>query len=63
VRVDATTGQRASAASKNVILEAFKPGTEPSGHPVVIEGIGTTESGPAVSGGTAPSAGGTGGLY
>jgi penicillin-binding protein 1A len=30
VRIDRMTGQRASAGSDNVILEAFKPGTEPS---------------------------------
>ncbi len=63
VRVDATTGQRASSADKNVIWEAFKPGTEPDGQRVVIEGVGTASEGPAISGGTAPSAGGTGGLY
>jgi len=64
VRVDATTGQRASAGSGNVIWEAFKPGTEPDGKTVVIEGTGVVEEGGSpVSGGTQPSAGGTGGLY
>jgi penicillin-binding protein 1A len=64
VRVDATTGQRASAGAGNVIWEAFKPGTEPNGQTVVIEGTGIVEEGGSpVSGGTQPSAGGTGGLY
>ncbi len=66
VRVDATTGQRASAGSGNVIWEAFKPGTEPNGQTVVIEGSGVVESGGAptsASGGAAPAATGTGGLY
>jgi penicillin-binding protein 1A len=63
VRVDATTGQRASAGAGKVIWEAFKPGSEPNGQSVVIEGVGVADEGPAVSGGTLPSAGGTGGLY
>ena len=63
VRVDATTGQRASASAGKVILEAFKPGTEPTGRSVVIEGVGTSDDGQAVSGGSAPSESGTGGLY
>jgi penicillin-binding protein 1A len=65
VRVDATNGQRASSGSGNVIWEAFKPGTEPNGQAVVIEGAGVLVDGgaPSVSGGALPGAGGTGGLY
>ena len=49
-----------------MIWEAFKPGTEPNGQTVVIEGSGVVESGGAptsASGGAAPAATGTGGLY
>ena len=63
VRVDATTGQRASAGSGNVIWEAFKPGTEPNGQSVVIEGQGVVDMAPTAAGGALPAAGGTGGLY
>jgi penicillin-binding protein 1A len=39
VRVNPETGQRARAGDKNVIYEAFKPGTEPNGEgPVVVAG-------------------------
>jgi penicillin-binding protein 1A len=45
VRVDVTTGQRATSASTKVIYEAFKPGTEPSDTPAgVIEGIGVASA-------------------
>ncbi len=38
VRVDADTGQLASAGDSHVILEAFKPGTIPSGEQQVLDG-------------------------
>ena len=41
VRVDATTGQLARPGDKNVIYEAFKPGTEPTSDalaPAVVRG-------------------------
>jgi penicillin-binding protein 1A len=54
VRVDAATGQLAQPGDRNVILEAFKPDSEPSGRSAVVEGVSADDSGPA---------GGTGGLY
>jgi penicillin-binding protein 1A len=39
VRVDYLTGERATPGASKVILEAFKPGTEPTGQPKVIQGI------------------------
>jgi penicillin-binding protein 1A len=39
VRVDYYSGERASPGTGKVILEAFKPGTEPTGHVNVIQGI------------------------
>ncbi|HEX6119028.1 MAG TPA: penicillin-binding transpeptidase domain-containing protein, partial [Dongiaceae bacterium] len=39
VRVDYYTGERATASSSKVILEAFKPGTEPTGRQNVIQGV------------------------
>jgi penicillin-binding protein 1A len=73
VRVDLKTGQRSSGAG--TILEAFKPGTEPTGQGGVIIGgsgdmFGTTSSTgttpatttPTGTGATTPPAG-TGGLY
>ena len=45
VRVNASTGLVAQRGEKRVILEAFKPGTEP------------TELGPVVDGGYQPGAG------
>jgi penicillin-binding protein 1A len=75
VRVNAATGQLARAGDRNVIYEAFKPGTEPNGEAsVVASGTGITEDeaaaavpGAAATGGlvptrTAPMTG-TGGLY
>jgi penicillin-binding protein 1A len=56
VRLNAETAQPARPGDKNVILEAFKPGTEPTGREVVLDG-GYNPS----TGGTAAS--GTGGLY
>ena len=56
VRINAETGQLARPGDSNVILEAFKPGSEPTGREVVIDG-GYNPS----TGSTAAS--GTGGLY
>ncbi|MBM85923.1 MAG: penicillin-binding protein [Rhodospirillaceae bacterium] len=38
VRIDAETGSLARPGDKNVILEAFKPGTDPKDPPMVIDG-------------------------
>lgn len=54
VRVNGKSGQLAVSGERGVILEAFKPGTVPSGRAQVLEGI-IVESGK-------PSTG-TGGLY
>jgi penicillin-binding protein 1A len=54
VRVNGKTGQLAVPGERGVILEAFKPGTVPSGRAQVLEGV-TVDSG-------TPSTG-TGGLY
>ncbi|MEM7173362.1 MAG: penicillin-binding transpeptidase domain-containing protein, partial [Pseudomonadota bacterium] len=56
VRLNAETGQLASAGDKRVFLEAFKPGNVPQGQSVLIDG-GFNPT----SGGTKAS--GTGGLY
>ncbi len=39
VRVDYYTGERAMPGASKVIWEAFKPGTEPTGHVNVIQGV------------------------
>ena len=39
VRVDYYTGERAAPGAGKVIWEAFKPGTEPTGHVNVIQGV------------------------
>ncbi len=73
VRIQAETGLPARAGDRNVILEAFKPGTEPTGERVVLDGSGpegtstggvsyTGSGGAPVDAGAAPSSG-TGGLY
>jgi len=54
VRVNSASGQLARPGDKSVILEAFKPGTIPTGRTQVLEGISDD--------GGAPLAG-TGGLY
>ncbi len=59
VRVDARTGQRPTADTKYVILEAFKPGTVPTGDGEVLGGKILTGDG--LSSDTAIT--GTGGLY
>ena len=56
VRVNVSTGQLARPGDKDVILEAFKPGTIPSGRSEVLEGQ-------SWSGGDRQPATGTGGLY
>jgi penicillin-binding protein 1A len=40
VRVNPTTGLLARAGERRVILEAFKPGTEPNGKRYVLDGSG-----------------------
>jgi penicillin-binding protein 1A len=59
VRVNARTGLTAQPGEKRTILEAFKPGTEPTLEQRVLDG--SQDDDPAGSGGT-PRAG-TGGLY
>jgi penicillin-binding protein 1A len=39
VRVDYYSGERAQVGAAKIILEAFKPGTEPTGQQSVIQGI------------------------
>ena len=61
VRVNLKTGQRAQPGDDKVILEAFKPGTEPNGQSQVIMGVGVAGSG---SGDTpTPASDSSGGLY
>ena len=57
VRVNATTGLVARKGDRNVILEAFKPGTEPTGEEGVLDG-----SGPLSAAGAGTDSG-TSGLY
>ena len=54
VRVNSATGELALPGERGVILEAFKPGTEPVGRRRVLQGL--------VADGGAPATG-TGGLY
>jgi penicillin-binding protein 1A len=55
VRVNARTGLPAQRGERGVILEAFKPGTEPTGKQAVLDGSGeSSKSSPRL---------GTGGLY
>ncbi|MEX0808711.1 MAG: penicillin-binding protein 1A [Dongiaceae bacterium] len=71
VRVNAETGQRATAGDTKVIFEAFKEGTEPTGDMVFIEGVGVPMGGSGdiglgigtPTGTTNSGSGGTGGLY
>ncbi len=58
VRINAATGNLARPGDKKVILEAFKPGTIPTGRAEVLEGESWT-----ADGGTRQPATGTGGLY
>ncbi len=66
VRVDPRSGQLASASERGSILEAFKPGTEPSGRDSVLDGSGAdplaASTGPLRSPGGGSSLG-AGGLY
>jgi penicillin-binding protein 1A len=54
VRIDAATGRLARPGDDHVILEAFKPGTVPTGDEETPTGVSATITGPAT---------GTGGLY
>jgi penicillin-binding protein 1A len=45
VRINLNSGRIARSGDKNVILEAFKPGTEPSGKQKVIGGTYTPSAG------------------
>jgi penicillin-binding protein 1A len=54
VRVNAKSGELASPDDRDVIFEAFKPGSEPGTQGEVIGGLDATVDGPAT---------GTGGLY
>ncbi len=60
VRVDLHTGQRPAGEGGPVILEAYKPGSEPNGEIVIIGGSGDVLSN---GGGTGTAPTGTGGLY
>jgi len=59
VRVDARTGQLANSGTRSIILEAFKPGTVPSGDTQVLEGRSWAAPGTSATGAIT----GTGGLY
>ncbi len=54
VRVEASSGLLAQPGDRNVILEAFKPDSQPAGRGDVVDGVGATDDGPSA---------GTGGLY
>ncbi len=54
VRVEAASGRLARPGDDDIILEAFKPGTVPSGEEETPAGVSATITGPAT---------GTGGLY
>ena len=58
VRVNARTGKLAREGDKDIILEAFKPGTEPSGESQILQGQSWSPNG-----GSEFSASGTGGLF
>jgi penicillin-binding protein 1A len=63
VRVNATTGMLARPGDRHTILEAFKPGTEPTGRETVLDGSVDSGYGGDASGtggGAAPT---TSGLY
>ncbi|MEN3973915.1 penicillin-binding protein 1A [Emcibacter sp. SYSU 3D8] len=63
VRVNSKTGLPTSPEDRNVILEAFKPGTEPNAHRTVLDGSGVdgSDGGMPLPARSAPV--GTGGLY
>ena len=54
VRVNAITGRPAKSEDKKIILEAFKPGTVPTGEAQILRGTTSSGEAPAL---------GTGGLY
>jgi penicillin-binding protein 1A len=54
VQVNVATGELALPGERGVILEAFKPGTEPAGRRRLLQGIAADGGAPAT---------GTGGLY
>ncbi len=56
VRMNAETGQLARPGDRRVFLEAFQPGTEPTGRQVVLDGGYNPNTG-------STAASGTGGLY
>ena len=56
VRLNAETGQLARPGDKKVFLEAFKPGSEPDGRQVLLDGGYNPRTG-------STAASGTGGLY
>ena len=59
VRVNARTGRLAKPEDNDIILEAFKPGTEPTGQSEILEGESWSPSGAGV---IVPKSG-TGSLY
>lgn len=65
VRVNAETGLPANPGDRNVILEAFRPGTEPKDRERSVLGAGAPGSVEEIPGGLGaePVAEGTGGLY
>jgi penicillin-binding protein 1A len=69
VRVEASSGQLARPGDRNVILEAFKPDSQPTGNSDVVDGIGGGDGGGYggdFSSGDrdeGPTTTGTGGLY
>lgn len=64
VRVDAKTGQLAQPGARGVILEAFRPGTVPTGRISVLEGISAEDGNQGSSPRPTTATGaGTGGLY
>lgn len=58
VRINARTGKLARNGDKTIILEAFKPGTEPTGESQIVEGQSWSPTS-----GSGTSASGTGGLF
>jgi penicillin-binding protein 1A len=60
VRVNAQTGIPETRRGREVIIEAFKPGTEPTGERAVLEGFGAAND---AGGGRLGPETGTGGLY
>ncbi|MSO85477.1 MAG: penicillin-binding protein 1A [Rhodospirillales bacterium] len=62
VRVNAQTGVPEARRGRDVIIEAFKPGTEPTGKSEVLEGFGIAGE-PGAGGGRGGPETGTGGLY